>query len=107
VLKKAALGFVVIGVAALLASCDGTKEQASDVVVPDLIGKNAGHAQTLLGRRGLRWRWEDGAQPGPANGFFMADTIVGQAPAVGQRVKPGTVVILVPSSDKIVAIPPG
>lgn len=103
--KTAALGLGTIAVAALLAGCGGTKQQASEVVVPNLIGLDSGSAQKLLAQHGLRWRWEDGAKPRPSNGFLMADKIVGQTPAVGQHVKSGTVVVLVPTSDKLVVSP--
>jgi beta-lactam-binding protein with PASTA domain len=105
-MKTAALGLGTIAVAALLAGCGGTKQQASEVVVPNLIGLDSASAQKLLAQHGLRWRWEDGAKPRPTNGFLMADTIEGQTPAIGRHVKRGTVVMLVPSSDKIAVASP-
>ncbi len=105
-MKSVAIGLATIAAAALLGGCGGSSRQAS-VDVPNLIGKNSVRAQALLTRQGLRWRWEDGAKPRPTNGFLMADTIEGQSPAPGQHVKRGTVVMLVPGSDKRLAPPLG
>jgi beta-lactam-binding protein with PASTA domain len=105
IMKTAALGVGTIAVAVLLAGCGATKQQAS-VVMPNVIGKGSVSAQKLLAGRGLRWRWEDGAKPFASNGFLMADTIEGQAPAVGQHLRRGTVVMLIPSSDKYHVITP-
>jgi beta-lactam-binding protein with PASTA domain len=104
-MKAATLGLGTIAVAALVAGC-GATQQASAVVTPNLIGKSSVSAQKLLADRGLRWRWEDGAKPVASNGFFIADTIEGQSPSVGQHVKSGTVVMLVPNSDKYHVITP-
>lgn len=106
-MKSITLGLGTIAAAALLAGCGGTKQQVSEVVVPNLIGKNSVSAQKLLTQRGLRWRWDDSAKPRPTNGFLMADTIEGQSPATGQHVNEGTVVMLVPSSGKMVRSPLG
>jgi beta-lactam-binding protein with PASTA domain len=103
--KSAAVGLGSLAAAGLLAGC-GAMKQASEVVVPNLIGKEGATARQLLTKRGLRWRWEESAKPGPSNGFLMADTIEGQTLAPGQHVKRGTVIVLVPSSDKIMVTSP-
>jgi len=91
--------------ALLLSACGGSEEATT--VVPNLIGKDAASAQSLVERSRLRWRWEDGAQPAPRNGFLLADTIYGQSPPAGTQVPAGTEVMLVPGSSKIYAGPLG
>lgn len=104
-MRAAVVGLGVLGAAAALGGCGGTKEM-NDAVVPNLIGKDFPSAEKLLSQRGLRWRWEDGAKPLPSNAFLLADTIVGQTLAPGQRVKRGSVVVLVPSSSKLAVVSP-
>jgi beta-lactam-binding protein with PASTA domain len=99
------LGLVaLLLLAAVLAGCSGGREEGAEVVVPDLIGMNTFEAQQVLAREGLRWRWGDGVEPGPTNGFFLADTIYAQAPAIDRKVPRGTVVMLVPASPRLVAL---
>jgi hypothetical protein len=71
IMKTVTFGLGTIAVAALLAGCGATKQQASVVATPNLIGKSSVNAQKFLADRGLRWRWEDGAKPVASNGFFM------------------------------------
>ena len=93
---------VVLGLllSAVLAGCGGSEAEA-DVVIPDLIGMNTFEAQRVLTREGLRWRWGDGVEPRASNGFFLADRVYAQAPAVDRSVPRGTIVMLVPDSTKL------
>jgi beta-lactam-binding protein with PASTA domain len=99
--KITVVGVASVACAALAAGCGGTKRDvAPSVSVPYLIGKDTLSALALLDQRGLRWRWEEGVGPGVANGF-IADTVEGQSPPNGRRVKSGTVVLLSPGSAKV------
>ena len=73
------------------------------VTVPNVIGMRGFVAGQTLERAGLRWQWGDGSAPNPLNGFFLRDRIYGQT-FVGQRVAPGTTILLVPGSSKILDI---
>jgi hypothetical protein len=95
--KLAAAALTLAGSAVLVAGCGGTKRDvAPSVSVPYLIGKDTLSALALLQKRGLRWRWEDGVGAGVANGF-IADTIEGQSPPNGRRVKRGWKDVVLPS----------
>jgi len=99
--------FLSVGAAALvstaaLAGCAGERDAAAKtVVVPDVIGVSVPIAQRLIESRGLRWQWAEDVQANPTNAFFMADTIVGQSPAVRSDVAAGSTITLVPGSAHI------
>lgn len=87
---------------ALIALGVGARDAGSGTVtVPNVIGMRALAAELTLEDAGLRWRFDDGPAPSPANRFFLLDRIYGQTFA-GQQVARGTTILFVPASRKII-----
>lgn len=87
-------------IALAIAGGAARKAGAETVKVPNVIGMRGLAAQQALEGAELRWRWDDGPAPSPANRLFLLDRIYGQTLA-GQLVEPGTTILLTPASRKI------
>ena len=102
-ITKVTASLAVTLIAVAIAGGSTRNAGAGIVTVPNVIGMRALAAEQMLESAGLRWRFDDGPPPSPANHFFLLDRIYGQTFA-GQQVKPGTTILLSPESRKIVVL---